>query len=75
MVRRVLRWMLVGTAVLFLAIQVVPYGRRHTNPLVRVEPRWDSPATRVLAVRACSSTVTATRPSGPGTRTWRPSRG
>lgn len=53
MIRRALRWMLVGAAVLLLAIQVVPYGRRHTNPPVRVEPPWDSPRTRALTVRAC----------------------
>jgi len=53
MIGRIIRWSLVGTALLFLAIQAVPYGRRHTNPPGRVEPRWDSAATRVLAARAC----------------------
>ncbi|MBK9383713.1 MAG: heme-binding domain-containing protein [Planctomycetes bacterium] len=33
--------------------QLVPYGRAHTNPPVVREPRWDSPRTRELAVRAC----------------------
>jgi hypothetical protein len=37
----------------FLAIQLVPYGRSHTNPPVTAEPVWDSPQTRALAVRAC----------------------
>ena len=50
---RMLRWILVGAVLLFLAVQAVPYGRRHTNPPVRVEPRWDSAATRAPAVRAC----------------------
>lgn len=36
-----------------LAIQLIPYGRSHVNPPVGVEPRWDSPATRALARRAC----------------------
>lgn len=36
-----------------LLIQLVPYGRDHDNPPVRVEPTWDSPRTRDLAVRAC----------------------
>ena len=53
MIGRVLRWIPLGAALLFLAIQVVPYGRRHTNPPVRVEPRWDNAGTRVLSVRAC----------------------
>lgn len=45
----------IGVAMLggFGAIQLVPYGRDHTNPPVVVEPRWDRPSTRELAVRAC----------------------
>lgn len=38
---------------LFGAIQLVPYGRDHTNPRVAREPAWDSPSTRALALRAC----------------------
>ncbi len=37
----------------FLALQVVPYGRDHTNPPVTREPIWDDPATRELFFRAC----------------------
>jgi hypothetical protein len=37
----------------FLLIQVVPYGRDHTNPPVSAEPAWDSPRTKALAVAAC----------------------
>ena len=37
----------------FLLIQLVPYGRNHTNPPVIQEPNWDSPETRALAERAC----------------------
>lgn len=50
------RWLLRGFAIVvagFLAIQLVPYGRDHTNPPVSGEPAWDSAATRALAVRAC----------------------
>lgn len=43
----------VGLAVVFLAIQFVPYGRAHGNPPVVREPAWDSPGTRELVVRAC----------------------
>ncbi len=39
--------------VLFGVIQLVPYGRDHENPPVRLEPEWDSSQTRDLAVRAC----------------------
>ena len=46
---------LLGTAVMaaFLALQLVPYGRAHTNLPVTGEPAWDSPQTRAFAVRAC----------------------
>ena len=40
-------------AVAFVAIQLVPYGRSHTNPPVTGEPAWDSAATRELAAKAC----------------------
>jgi mono/diheme cytochrome c family protein len=40
--------------VLLLAMQLVPYGRDHTNPPVVAEPTWDSPQTRALFVRACA---------------------
>jgi hypothetical protein len=39
--------------VVFAAIQLVPYGRNHTNPAVVQEPNWDSAQTRSLAVTAC----------------------
>ena len=39
--------------VVLLLIQLVPYGRDHDNPAVRLEPAWDSPRTRDLTVRAC----------------------
>ena len=38
---------------IFLLIQLIPYGRDHTNPAVVAEPAWDLPETRALAVRAC----------------------
>jgi len=37
----------------FLLIQLIPYGRVHTNPPVLQQPQWDSSATRALAARAC----------------------
>ncbi len=44
---------IVALIVLFVLIQLVPYGRNHTNPPVQAEPQWDSPETRALAKRAC----------------------
>ena len=46
---KVLAW-LVGVIVL---MQIIPYGRTHSNPPVTREPSWDSPRTRELARRAC----------------------
>jgi hypothetical protein len=37
----------------FLLVQLVPFGRDHTNPPVVQEPKWDSPTTAELAKRAC----------------------
>lgn len=38
---------------LFAFVQIIPYGRTHSNPPRVVEPPWDSPRTRELAKRAC----------------------
>ena len=35
------------------AIQLIPFGRTHTNPSVVAEPNWPDPSVRALAVRAC----------------------
>jgi hypothetical protein len=51
--RKVLFRGVVGLVALFGLIQAVPYGRSHSNPPALAEPRWDSPTTRALAVRAC----------------------
>ncbi len=45
---------LVGLMLLVLLIQLIPYGREHTNPPVIAEPAWDSPQTRALFFRACA---------------------
>ncbi len=39
---------------LLVAIQLVPYGWRHTNPPVVAEPGWDAPRTHELFSRACA---------------------
>jgi len=38
---------------LLLLIQLIPYGKNHTNPTVVGQPKWDSQQTRDLAKRAC----------------------
>ncbi len=40
--------------VVALGIQLVPYGRDHTNPAVVTQTNWDSPQTRELFYRACA---------------------
>jgi mono/diheme cytochrome c family protein len=45
--------MAVGLLGAFLASQLVPYGRDHSNPPVTGEPTWDGPETRSLAKQAC----------------------
>jgi len=50
---RVLRVALWSFVAILVVIQLVPYGRRHSNPPHHVEPKWDKPETRALARRAC----------------------
>ena len=55
-VRRLLKAVLLSLAWIvgvFLVMQVIPYGRTHSNPRTLKEPAWDSPRTRELAKRAC----------------------
>lgn len=42
-----------STVVVFGLIQLVPYGRDHSNPPVTGEPRWADDRTRELMVDAC----------------------
>ncbi|MFN8122262.1 MAG: heme-binding domain-containing protein [Thermoleophilia bacterium] len=51
--RRPLKRIVLAGAALFVVAQLVPYGRDHSNPATRVEPKWDSARTRELAVGAC----------------------
>jgi hypothetical protein len=74
-------WRLAAAALAgFALIQLVPFGRNHTNPPTTAEPRWDSPRTRALARRACfdchSNQTTwrwysnVARPRGSSSATW-----
>lgn len=47
------RFWALAALVVFAAVQLIPYGRAHTNPPVAAEPAWDPPATRALFERAC----------------------
>jgi mono/diheme cytochrome c family protein len=50
---RILKWSAVGLAAAFVTIQILPFGRSHTNPAAHAEPRWDSSRTAELAAVAC----------------------
>jgi len=55
MPKRTLFWSVLGVIVLAaVGLQLIPYGRTHTNPPVSSEPQWDSPRTRDLFTRACA---------------------
>src|ERR1035437_156738 len=49
MLMKCLKW----GALLFILIQLVPFGRDHTNPAVVKDAPWNSPETRALVKRAC----------------------
>ena len=50
--RKILTWLALGFAVL-IGIQLVPYGRDHTNPTGGQAISWDSPRTKQLMTEAC----------------------
>jgi len=45
--------LLASAALLFAAIQIIPYGRSHENPPATGDVQWDSPRTQELFNRAC----------------------
>ena len=49
MLLRIIKW----AFVIVVLIQLIPYGRNHTNPPPTKEPAWNSAATRELFRRAC----------------------
>ena len=53
--RRWPRWALGGLVLVFLALQLVPYGWQHPNPPVTSEPAWTRGRAESLARSACYS--------------------
>lgn len=51
--RTILKWTVIGSVPLLVAIQFVPYGRDHTNPTGGRQIAWDSPRTEELMNGAC----------------------
>lgn len=53
-VKRVMAYIAIGEAVVvFVGIQLIPWGRPVLDLPVKAEPKWDSPSTRQLFFRAC----------------------
>jgi mono/diheme cytochrome c family protein len=46
---------ILGIIIIFVAIQLIPYGNSHVNPPVTGEPKWDSNETKALFDRACAA--------------------
>ncbi len=52
--RRIFTWLVLGGVGLFLAIQLVPYGRDHTNPPVTQAAVFKSPKAQQLVADSCN---------------------
>jgi hypothetical protein len=50
---KILSILVIVGIVLLVVIQLIPYGKNHTNPPVVSSPNWDSQQTQQLAKRAC----------------------
>jgi len=53
--KRRIRIALLALVSLVVLIQLVPYGRDHTNPPVTAEPEWNTRETRELFFQACGN--------------------
>ena len=51
--KRILLFLVIAAIVIFLLIQLVPFGHDHTNPATTSEPTWDSPQSRQLVKDSC----------------------
>jgi hypothetical protein len=53
MIKTILKWVVITLVLVFGAIQLVPYGRDHTNPKVTQEAPWQNAQARSIAEKAC----------------------
>jgi mono/diheme cytochrome c family protein len=51
--KKILLYLVIAAIVIFLLIQLVPFGHDHTNPATTAEPAWDSPQSRQLVKDSC----------------------
>lgn len=50
-----MKYKILGIVILgALAIQLIPYGKSHSNPPVVSQPKWDNPKTKEFFMRACA---------------------
>jgi hypothetical protein len=53
MIKKIVLGIIILGVTFTILLQLVPYGRNHTNPPIVQEPQWDTPQTRALVSRAC----------------------
>ena len=51
--KRILLWVVVGLVVLFGLIQLIPYGRDHTNPAAANPFKWTDAKAEAIARKSC----------------------
>lgn len=51
--KRIVLWVVVGLVALFGLIQLVPYGRNHTNPVAKNPFKWVDAEAEAIAKRSC----------------------
>ena len=52
-IKRIILYVIGGALVLFLLIQLIPFGHNRTNPPVVSEPNWSSPQARAVVKQHC----------------------
>src|SRR5512132_1800218 len=52
-IKRLVLILIGGAIVLFLLIQLIPFGHNRTNPAMVSEPNWSSPEARALVKEHC----------------------
>ena len=50
---KILGYLVIAAIVVFLLLQLIPFGKNQTNPPTTAEPKWDSPQTRQIAKEHC----------------------
>ena len=51
--KKILRYLVIASFVIFLLIQFIPFGHDHSNPATTSEPAWNTPQSRQLVKESC----------------------